>query len=631
MEVIMKRLMCIIGGVMLGGILLAQVQDTSIYALQFERDAENNSLWVGQTVRVNGIVTGLTGITGSRNIFIEMKQAGPWTGIMVYFPSGLGTLPPISIGDSVTVTAGVLEYYGNTELQVNAMSDFAVVSNLPPLEPSVITCAHLDTTGTSEFPVDSAEAYEGVLVKIENAYITRTNLGSNNEFEITDGTGYVVVRNNYSYTPTVGDAMNVTGIVEARSLSGTVYYMLRPRSVEDFEFLFPGIADAYSVDRNQVYIKFKTPVDPALATNTTYYVIEDSATGNPLSVISASVSPDDPNLVFLTTGEMTDAAYYKLYTPDLEDIYNQPIADTFYFYGGFVPITLIESDTMPNDADNGFRSIWNGRSVTITGIITAWKDIFIYPFFFIQQGEGPWTGIHGWDPVSFIPSDAIQQGDSVILVGEVLEYGSNSITEIQNFKYYRVVSSGHVVNPVTVPLVDLRNEAGAVSEQWEHVLVAVQPPVFVYDIGTGGDWDIYTAIPPDTFVLTVEGDYALGYTWRPTVTHQQIDGLVGLLRYRGTLYPRTDADIIPSSVRENRVNLGNSLVKGTLSFTVPVNAKEVKVELFNVQGQKVASLYNGKGTGETYNADLSNLPYGAYFIRTYADNSVTTKKIILVK
>jgi hypothetical protein len=95
----------------------------------------------------------------------------------------------------------------------------------------------------------------------------------------------------------------------------------------------------------------------------------------------------------------------------------------------------------------------------------------------------------------------------VIITGDVIEYGTNAITEIINIRYYRVVSRGHTVNPVVVPLPDLRNEAGAISEQWEHVLVAVQPPVFVYNVGTGGDWRVYTYVEPDTFVLTVEGKF----------------------------------------------------------------------------------------------------------------------------
>lgn len=629
----MRSLIKVMAGVMLVGMLSAQAVDTTIYAVQFERDPNTqNSLWVGQTVTVRGIISALTGVTASRNIFVEMDQQGPWSGIMVYFPSGLGTLPQMQLGDSVVVTAGVLEYYGNTELQVNALQDFQIIGTHAQIAPSIITCAHLDTTETSEFPVDSAEAYEGVLVKIENAYITRVGLGANNEFEITDGTGYVIVRNNYSYSPTVGDALNISGIVETRTLSGTTYYMLRPRSIDDYEFLLPGISDAFSIDRDQVLVKFKTDMSPATAQDPSKYTIVDSTTGTPLTVVSATLSTENPKIVYLTTSQMADAARYKLYTNNLTDVFNQAITDTFYFYGGFVPITTIESDTLPDDAANGFRSNWNGRSVTITGIITGWKDKFFYPFFFVQQGEGPWTGIHGWDPAGFIPVSAMTEGDSVILVGEVLEYGSNAITEIQNFKYYRVVSSGHTVNPVTVPLVNLRNEAGAVSEQWEHVLVSVEPPVFVYDLGTGGDWRVYNYIEPDTFVLYVEGDYAIGYSWRPTELNQQIDLLVGCLRYRGTLYPRTNADIVPSSISEqNNMRVLNSLSSGRISFTIPSTKGQVIIELYNVQGRRVAELYRGNGSGKTVSSVLSHLPSGAYFIRVTSENGTSTEKLILVK
>ncbi len=627
------RVKSIVAVLILGISILGAQVDTTIYAIQYERDADQNSLWVGQTVTVRGIITALTGVTGSRNIFVEMNPGGPWRGIMIYFPSSLGTLPEMNIGDSVVLTGGVLEYYGNTEIQINALSDFQIVATgLTPPSPSLITCAHLDTTETSEFPVDSAEAYEGVLVRIENAYVSRIGLGSNNEFEITDGTGFVIVRNNYSYTPSLGDAMNIQGIVEERTLGGIRYYMLRPRSIEDYEFLLPGVADIYSIDRNKVMINFKTPMDPATAEDPSKYIIVDSSSGSSLNVLSAAVSAEDNHYVTLTTAEMTDALKYKFYTQGLTDVYGQVITDTAYFYGGFTPITLIQSDTIPDDAANGFRSNWDGRTVTITGIITGWKDKFSYPFFFVQQGEGPWTGIHGWDPGNVIPTSAMQEGDSVIIVGDVAEYGTNAITELTNIRYYRVVSSGHTVNPVPVPLTDLRNEAGAISEQWEHVLVSVEPPVFVYDVGTGGDWRVYTYIEPDTFVLNVEGDYAIGYSWRPTELHQQIDMLVGLLRYRGTLYPRTDADIVPSSVKENGiVSLKTYIAKRNLEFTIPANANAVRAELYNIEGRKIMTLFEGKGKSEVVRIDVSNVRPGAYFLVVNSDGKVSAQKVVIVK
>ncbi len=616
-------------------VLHAQV-DTTIYAIQYERDAQNNSLWLNQTVRIRGVVSGLTGITGSRNIFVQMRPGGAWSGIMIYIPTGAGTFPNVSLGDSVLITGTVLEYYNNTELQVNNVADYVFLNHTNPVTPTVITCGHLDTTMASNlypYQPDSAEAYEGVLVKIENAYITRTGLGTNNEFEITDGTGFVIVRNAFSYNPTIGDAMNITGIVEERSLGGVRYYMLRPRSIDDYEFLFPGISDAFSIDRNKIMIKFKTAVNPTMGADPSYYVVADSATGTPLQVVSAEVSAENPKVVVLNTHNMADAEHYRIYTPGLRDVFNQEITDTFYFYGGFVPITLIQSDTLPDDSARGFRSRWDGRTVTITGIITAWKSIFVYPFFFVQQGEGPWTALHGWDPVNFIPISDMGVGDSVILVGEILEYGADAITEIQNFKYYRVVSSAQtVVNPVRVPLRDLRAEAGAISEQWEHVLVEVEPPIFVYDVGTGGDWKVYEVVEPDTFVLNVEGDYTLGYTWRPSSVHQQIDRLVGVLRYRGTLYPRSDDDIIPSSITERFDNSKGVVVeKSSLKYSIPENAKNVNVELYSADGRRVKELYSGGASSSSLSADLSELQPGTYFLVISADNKVSTNRVILIK
>jgi hypothetical protein len=67
-------------------------------------------------------------------------------------------------------------------------------------------------------------------------------------------------------------------------------------------------------------------------------------------------------------------------------------------------------------------------------------------------------------------------------------------------------------------------------------------------------------------------------------------------------------------------------------FTLPM-ASEVRLSVFNILGQEVATVVNTSLTaGEhTYNFDASNLSSGVYFYRLTADKFTATKKMMLMK
>ena len=69
-----------------------------------------------------------------------------------------------------------------------------------------------------------------------------------------------------------------------------------------------------------------------------------------------------------------------------------------------------------------------------------------------------------------------------------------------------------------------------------------------------------------------------------------------------------------------------------ISFSVP-SATHVKLEIFNVMGQKVAMLADGQfEAGEhTVQWDGSDASSGVYFYRLQADDLVDTKKMVLLK
>ena len=608
---------------LLSGLAFAQIQ-TDIYTIQSERDTTGASLWVDSLVTVTGVVTVPYGVTGSRNFFLQMKPGGPWTGIMVYTPGV--QYSRANVGDSLTITGTVLEYYGNTELSVaDTATDIIHHGSVTPPDPVILTCAYLDTTATSALPTDSAEAYEGVLVKLEGVFVTDTAPPTSG-FEVTDGTGYVIVYNNYSYTPNIGDNLNVTGVVHTHY----GYYKVRPRSIDDYEFLNPGISAAYSISRENIDIIFKTQMDNTAEDPSKYYITD--STGAQLSVLSAVLDTADAHVIHLVTATMEDAMPYQLSTPGLQDAGGNSVTDTVIFYGGFTPISLIESDTLAADSANGYRTNWMGRVVTITGVITGEKDVWLYPFFFVQQGEGPWTGIQIWDGPGV--ADPTVRGDSVIIVGEVTEY--NGTSEIQNLLYYRIVGAVTPPQPYVTTINNLLSSAGPTSESFEGVLVRVENAV-VTDPGTGGDWTVAQIVGSDTFYLTVEGDYAVGYTVRPNAG--DIVNVQGILRMIGIIYPRDDADVEVVGVDE-----GFNTVKRTFRVISPAMGKidiefavtaptKAELTMYNIMGQKVMTILSSKVNAGTHRIKVNaeNLPQGIYFINLRAGSKSLVRKVTLVK
>ena len=611
----MKKLLVAAMFVALVGVSRAQIQ-TTIYHLQFDRDSTGASTWVDSgEVTVSGIVTAGYGVTGSRNFFLEMSQGGPWSGIMVYIPSSAGTFP-VNVGDSLTVTGTVSEYYGNTELMVSDTNNIVRngTANLPPV--AIISTAHLDTTSTSSYGPDSAEAYEGVLVRVENAFVVDTT-APHGGFQITDGDGYAIVYNSYTYTPHVGDPLNVTGIVHTHY----GWYKIRPRSADDIEVLSQHISVAYSTSRTSLNVKFTRPVNPSSATNPANYIITPS-----LSVTAASIDPNDSTLVHLTTGTQTDGQAYTLATQNL----GVPDTEAVTFYGGFTPIFDIQHEYVDTDTVN-FESIWAGRVVTITGVITGERDAFPYPFYFVQQGTGPWSGIQIFDSHMNYTTN---RGDSVIVVGTVSEY--NGMTELENILYYETVSSGHTVTPYLVHTGDLNLNADTVAESFESVLITTYTAAVVTN--DPNNWQI----DDGTGVAYVDNSNAYNYV--PTVGDSvAVTGNVRFIRGNFNINPRDDNDInvvyvgvneLPDAGLKSFEILPVVSFRGDFTIKFAVSSRtRVRVNLYNVTGQRILTVADRNFNAGLHELrmNLGNMTPGVYFFKVDAGKTRIYRKVIILR
>jgi predicted extracellular nuclease len=146
----MKRIILILFTVFMATMLWGQV---TVYDIQFTEDVSGDSPLYGQIIVTGGIVTALDGTT----FYIADVDGGAWHGVMVYTNDDYG----LALGDAVTFGAEVDEYYNLTELK--NLTDLVIVSNGNPV-PAPVVISTLD--------LSTMEAYEGVLVTIEEVEVT---------------------------------------------------------------------------------------------------------------------------------------------------------------------------------------------------------------------------------------------------------------------------------------------------------------------------------------------------------------------------------------------------------------------------------------------------------------------------
>jgi len=185
------------------------VPEQKVVSIKEIQGEGSGSKYDGLAIKTTGIVTA----SNSKGFFIQ-DSTGAWNGIYVYNNSNP------AIGDEVTLTAFVKEYYGLTELYDVVEYNVNSSGNEVPT-PVVITA--------SEF----TEAYEGVLVSVLEAMVTAPDLGYG-EWEITDSTGSVRVDDVF-YSATVDSAaiVNVTGV----GYYSYGNYKLLPRDSADVELV----------------------------------------------------------------------------------------------------------------------------------------------------------------------------------------------------------------------------------------------------------------------------------------------------------------------------------------------------------------------------------------------------------
>lgn len=232
-----------------------------------------------QVVTITGVVTGNFG-----DGFFLQDDYGAWNGIYVY-----DVLNP-KIGDSVILTGTVKEYYELTEIV--DVTDYYLISRGNTLPDPVV----LDIGQVSE-------AYEGVLIRVENASCSNEDLGYG-VWEISDGTGAMGVHNTpiYEIYPTLNTVYEVTG--PCKWDYGAWKIELRTSAdVASGDHVGPIVNNVIVVDAQTLMVVFNERLQSSTAINSDNYEINHGITVNQ---ISESIPPTNIKLV---VSNMDDGLY----------------------------------------------------------------------------------------------------------------------------------------------------------------------------------------------------------------------------------------------------------------------------------------------------------------------------------
>ncbi|RME49208.1 MAG: ExeM/NucH family extracellular endonuclease [Caldilineae bacterium] len=436
----------------------------------------SSSPYAGQVVTTEGTVTAILG----NSVFIQ-DGTGPRTGIMLYRPNGT-----LAVGDYITVTGQVQEYYGLTEFGSGANTRVISSGNTLP-------ATQVLTTGAV-----ANEDWESVLVRVYSVTVTNPSLGFG-EWEVDDGSGGVRVDDlgNYAYTPTQDDYLYF--------VQGPLYYSfgnfkIEPRDDNDIH-TGPALSKTSlsAVERGVVYtytltlensvaytltniritdtvpasVTFAYALDGGSLTTGTLNTQEvvwtpaDLPPGQSLTVRFAVTSPNVLSDTLITNDNYRFSSNYPVV------IHGKPVS-TFV---GDITIPIIQGD--------GDSSPLDGQTVTVQGVVVAdFQGSNELRGYFLQDPFGDGNPATSDGIFVFDSANDVQVGDWVQLRGTVDEYFG--MTEMTNIASATVLSSGNVISPTVMPL---PFADAAEPEQYEGMLVTFPQTLYVtenYDLGRYG-------------------------------------------------------------------------------------------------------------------------------------------------
>ena len=174
-------------------LLAITTPDVSVYEIQYTTAPSGNSPYLGQAVNTGGVVTATK---NDSSAYWIQSGLGPWTGVYIFDYNNTPT-----IGDSITFTCQVDEYFELTELK--SITNFTVVSTGNTVNTNNATPTQATT-----------EEYESVLIFMNDVACTNANAGYG-MWTVGAGADTVLIDDAiYSFSPSLGIHYDIIGIVE---------------------------------------------------------------------------------------------------------------------------------------------------------------------------------------------------------------------------------------------------------------------------------------------------------------------------------------------------------------------------------------------------------------------------------
>jgi hypothetical protein len=630
-------------------------------------DSSYQAAFPNDTIWTTGIVTCGAGelyAGGNITLYLQDAAGGPWSGILLFnrdnsaFNVGRGdSILVIGTIGEYTTTSDSLETGYNIETSMTEIFTTSAVLKVgegKPL-PEIITLTPADLDSMSALLRD-AEGYEGCRVRVEDVVVTSQE-SAYDQFWVSEDGGWsesCVIRlyadslQNYPIPPAGSVFESITGVVYH------VYgnYTLLCRKPEDlvlatgapligfsYEPTPPQVGDTVSVDVTIVD-------DGSVMEAVLFYQLDGGEFYDaPLEHLGGAAYlgkiPPQP--------EGTEVGFYVMAIDNLGNTSYEPedapaeVVSFTVVQSVVATIYEIQYTTEPGP-DNTYPSPMDSMLVTVTGVVTE-DHTHSSSHFHIQDDAdpqstgGPWNGVYIYDAGDYSPA----VGDKVQITGLVSEYYGK--TELGDLAALTLLSSGHDLSPVECTCGELQFDDFS-TEPYEGVYVIVRDVTVTMPDDGFGNWHITDGT--GTAQVDVGGDQ----TYEPQLG-DHISFVKGVIDYSYDQFEielMTDDDIgtvttgveetaggmpLEYSLSQNYPNPFNPVTR--LTYTLP-QAGPVRIEIFNVAGQKVRTLVDrteraGQHTltwrgRNDHGAEVSS---GIYFCRFQAGDLRAVRKMVLLK
>ena len=199
----------------------------TIYEIQ--QGVADGSVFDGDAVSVSEVVvtSPIVDKNGEQTVYVQESAGGEWSGIALFAPGGFGQ--ELNVGDVVSFSGSVSEFFDHTQIAIAAGEDLSVSSSGAPLEPATVAATDIATGAAT------AENWESVLVRVENVACT-VAVNMYGEFQVEDSLlvddYFLVAANQPSVEPVVGDEFaRIDGILTYNFEE----FKLAPRDADDVD------------------------------------------------------------------------------------------------------------------------------------------------------------------------------------------------------------------------------------------------------------------------------------------------------------------------------------------------------------------------------------------------------------